>query len=78
MTPDGDFILDRIDGVVVCGGDSGHAFKFGPLLGRLVADLALGRTLPPETAMWRAGRFTGLDPGDEERWPPPTGVGARG
>jgi sarcosine oxidase len=78
MTPDGDFILDRIDGVVVCGGDSGHAFKFGPLLGRLVADLALGRTLPPETAMWRADRFAGMDPGDEERWPPPTGVTAQG
>ena len=42
MTPDGDFILDEIDGVVVCGGDSGHAFKFGPLLGRLCADLAQG------------------------------------
>ncbi len=29
MSPDGDFVLDRIDGVIVCGGDSGHAFKFG-------------------------------------------------
>ena len=27
MTPDGDFILDAIDGVVVCGGDSGHALR---------------------------------------------------
>jgi sarcosine oxidase len=57
MTPDGDFILDVIDGVVVCGGDSGHAFKFGPLLGRLCADLAQGRKLPPECDRFRADRF---------------------
>jgi len=59
MTPDGDFILDAIDGVVVCGGDSGHAFKFGPLLGRLCADLAQGRSLPPECDRFRASRFAG-------------------
>ena len=41
MTPDEDFILDTIDGVVVCGGDSGHAFKFGPLLGEQLAQLVL-------------------------------------
>lgn len=57
MSPDGDFILDRIDGVVVCGGDSGHAFKFGPLLGRLCADLAQDRALPPECDRFRADRF---------------------
>lgn len=59
VTPDGDFILDVIDGAVVCGGDSGHAFKFGPLLGRFCADLAQGRTLPPECDRFRAGRFAG-------------------
>ena len=32
----------------------GHAFKFGPLLGRLVADLAQGRPLPPEADRFRA------------------------
>ena len=59
MTPDGDFILDTIDGVVVCGGDSGHAFKFGPLLGRFCADLAQGRALPPECDRFRVSRFAG-------------------
>ena len=54
MSPDGDFVLDRIDGVIVCGGYSGHAFKFGPLLGRLIADLAQGRPLPPEADRFRA------------------------
>jgi glycine/D-amino acid oxidase-like deaminating enzyme len=27
---------------VVGGGGSGHAFKFGPLLGEMLADLAMG------------------------------------
>jgi sarcosine oxidase len=57
MSPDGDFILDRIDGVIVFGGDSGHAFKFAPLLGRLIADLAAGRPLPPEADRFRAARL---------------------
>jgi sarcosine oxidase len=57
MTPDEDFILDLVNGVVVCGGDSGHAFKFGPLLGRLCADLAQGVELPPEARRFRASRF---------------------
>ncbi len=59
MTPDRDFILDTIDGIVVLGGDSGHAFKFGPLLGRLAADLAQGRELPAECEMFREGRLAG-------------------
>jgi sarcosine oxidase len=62
MSPDGDFVLDRIDGVIVCGGDSGHAFKFGPLLGRLIADLAGGRPLPPEADRFRAGRLAVTSP----------------
>jgi sarcosine oxidase len=57
ISPDGDFILDVVDGVVVCGGDSGHAFKFGPLLGRFCADLAQGRPLSPECDRFRADRF---------------------
>ena len=35
MTPDVDFIVDRRGPLVVAGGCSGHAFKFGPALGRL-------------------------------------------
>jgi sarcosine oxidase len=42
MTADEDFVLDRAGPVVVGGGCSGHAFKFGPLLGEMLADLALG------------------------------------
>jgi sarcosine oxidase len=40
---DSDFVLDRVDNIVVGCGTSGHAFKFGPLLGELLADLAEDR-----------------------------------
>ena len=40
-TADENFIVERIDGVVVGAGTSGHAFKFGPLLGEQLARLAL-------------------------------------
>jgi sarcosine oxidase len=46
MTPDGDFVIDRRGPLVIAGGCAGHAFKFGPALGGLVADLVEGR--PPE------------------------------
>jgi glycine/D-amino acid oxidase-like deaminating enzyme len=42
-TRDGHFLIDRVPGrpaVVVATGDSGHAFKFAPVLGELIADLA--------------------------------------
>jgi len=46
MTPDEDFVLDSAGPLVIGGGCSGHAFKFGPLLGEFLADLALGRDIP--------------------------------
>jgi sarcosine oxidase len=42
MTSDEDFVLDRQGPIVVGAGGSGHAFKFGPLLGDILASLALG------------------------------------
>jgi sarcosine oxidase len=41
-SPDEDFVVDRIGNVVVGSGTSGHGFKFGPLLGEWLADLATG------------------------------------
>ena len=41
-SPDEDFVVDRIGNVVVGSGTSGHGFKFGPLLGEWLADLAAG------------------------------------
>ncbi len=49
---DTDFVLDRVGHVVIGCGTSGHGFKFGPLLGELLADLADG-TEPP----FDLGRF---------------------
>ncbi len=46
MTPDGDFVIDRRGPFVIAGGCAGHAFKFGPALGELVADLAEGTPRP--------------------------------
>jgi glycine/D-amino acid oxidase-like deaminating enzyme len=48
-TWDGDFFIDRVpgvDGLVVASGGSGHAFKFAPLLGELIADAVQGRGNP--------------------------------
>jgi sarcosine oxidase len=39
-TPDGEFVLDRIGNVVVSSPCSGHGFKFTPLIGKILADLA--------------------------------------
>ena len=46
LTSDEDFLLGRAGPLVVGGGCSGHAFKFGPLLGEFLADLALGKDIP--------------------------------
>jgi sarcosine oxidase len=42
-TPDRDFVIDRLNRVVVGAGFSGHGFKFAPLIGRILAELAVGR-----------------------------------
>lgn len=41
-TPDEHFVLDRIGPIVVGAGFSGHGFKFTPVVGRILADLADG------------------------------------
>lgn len=41
-TPTEDFVIDRFGPVVVAAGFSGHGFKFAPLIGARLADLALG------------------------------------
>jgi sarcosine oxidase len=42
-SPDTDFIIDRVGAIVIGSGTSGHGFKFGPLIGEWLADLATGR-----------------------------------
>lgn len=42
VTDDNHFVLDRRGPIVVASACSGHGFKFTPMIGRMVADLALG------------------------------------
>jgi sarcosine oxidase len=50
VTPDEDFVLDRVGPIVVTSPCSGHGFKFAPLVGEVAADLATGQqpTIPLE------------------------------
>ncbi len=57
-SPDTDFIVDRIGNILIGSGTSGHGFKFGPLIGQWLADLATGN----------AEGVRGAQPGDT---PPP-------
>lgn len=44
LTPDSNFVIDRHPrhaNVILCGGFSGHGFKFAPVIGEIAADLAL-------------------------------------
>jgi sarcosine oxidase len=61
VTPDEDFIVDSVEGIPGCafvGGCSGHAFKFGTLLGAVVADIALDRAPRVDISRFRGERFS--------------------
>lgn len=47
-TPDEDFVIDEVDGVIIVSACSGHGGKFAPLLGELAADLATGAGSVPD------------------------------
>ncbi|HEU5438255.1 MAG TPA: N-methyl-L-tryptophan oxidase [Ktedonobacterales bacterium] len=60
VTPDEDFILDFApgsSGVLLGSGFSGHGFKFGVLIGELLAALALGEPPAVELERFRLARF---------------------
>lgn len=46
-----DFVLDRVGPLVVGSACSGHGFKFVPLVGELLADLATGQAVPGAGAL---------------------------
>jgi sarcosine oxidase len=57
----GDFLIDRHpahDGVILLGGGSGHGFKHGPAVGRIAADLALGRIAAADARFSLASKAT--------------------
>lgn len=61
VTPDGHFIVDRhphYEQVLFGAGFSGHGFKFAPVMGEVLADLALeGKTQQPADFLRLEGRF---------------------
>jgi monomeric sarcosine oxidase len=61
VSPDEDFILDVHpggNGVIVGSGFSGHGFKFGILIGEMLAALARGVESPVPMERFRLNRFT--------------------
>ena len=60
MTPDGDFIIDRVPGapnVLIASPCSGHGFKFAPVIGEILTDLATKGTTGHDISRFRLGRF---------------------
>ncbi|HVT52947.1 MAG TPA: FAD-dependent oxidoreductase [Dongiaceae bacterium] len=64
MTPDADFIVDNRGPLTLACGCSGHAFKFGPALGRLVADVMDGVDAPAELKLDRPAMKRTVSPTD--------------
>ena len=61
-SPDGWFVIDRADSVIVACGDSGKGFKYSPAIGEILADLAEGGVPDADVAAMSARRFDGYDP----------------
>lgn len=60
LTPDGLPVIDapgELPGLVVASGFSGHGFGIGPMVGRLVAELALGKATSLPLDAFRLSRF---------------------
>jgi sarcosine oxidase len=60
VTPDGDFIIDRMPGardIIVASPCSGHGFKFAPVIGEILADLAIIGTTRHDISRFRLDRF---------------------
>jgi sarcosine oxidase len=59
-TPDGHFIIDRLPDlpqVIVGGGGSGHGFKFCPVIGEILADLAMHGQTRHDISLFSSQRF---------------------
>ena len=56
VTPDEDFVIDRVGPLVIASPCSGHGFKFAPLIGELLAALATGAQPPLPLDRFRVDR----------------------
>jgi len=60
VTPDGDFLIDRVPGspqIIVASPCSGHGFKFAPAIGEILADLAMEGEARHDISRFRLRRF---------------------
>jgi sarcosine oxidase len=60
VTPDHDFIIDRVPGasrVLVASPCSGHGFKFAPVMGEILADLTTKGATDHDISRFRLSRF---------------------
>ncbi len=60
MAPGGDFIIDRLPDdprIIVASPCSGHGFKFAPLIGEILADLACSGTTPHDISRFGLPRL---------------------
>ena len=60
MTPDGDFLIDRLPAmpnVIVASPCSGHGFKFAPVIGEILAELAASGSTRHDISRFRLARF---------------------
>jgi sarcosine oxidase len=60
MTPDEDFIIDRLpsdERILLCSACSGHGYKFASAIGAALADLSTEGTTPHDLSRFRIDRF---------------------
>ncbi|HEX2654399.1 MAG TPA: N-methyl-L-tryptophan oxidase [Xanthobacteraceae bacterium] len=58
MMPDSDFVIDHAaSNIIVASPCSGHGFKFAPVVGEILADLAIGGSSRHDISRFRLGRF---------------------
>jgi sarcosine oxidase len=60
MTPDHDFLIDRMPGapnIIIASPCSGHGFKFAPVIGEILADLATDGGTEHDISRFRMARF---------------------
>jgi sarcosine oxidase len=60
VTPDGDFLIDRLPGypqLIIASPCSGHGFKFAPVIGEILAELATTGATRHDIGRFSLGRF---------------------
>jgi sarcosine oxidase len=65
-SPDQHFVIDRhpeCERVIFAGGFSGHGFKFCPVIGEILAELAIDGETRHDIALFASGRFASKTPG---------------